>query len=177
MIEFKTNFGPEILKSLQKFQMRKMKWLFIAFSIFFIAMGLLSIFDAVEPDIGSGIFLICFGTFYMPVIGLITFPIAKRQNKTMKILDQETTNYFRFDEFKVYQEMVKYEDYKATIESSYPILHRVCETKTHFFMYISNMQAHVIPKKDIISGTVEELSEIFARSLGKKKFKQYGIKK
>lgn len=174
MIEVKSKFDANLTKPLLRLQLRNLWVLFILFPLFFVLIGVVFIVGP-EPDIVFGATIIAFGTLFLPLVYLLSIFFQRIINKSMKIMNTETTNYFRFDENKIYQEMIRGDEYKATSESSYKMLHKAYETKSHFFMYISNMQTHVIPKKDIVSGTPQELANIFSAALGKK-FKVLKIK-
>jgi hypothetical protein len=170
MIEVKSKLDASITSPLIRLQLRKFWWAFIVLPLFFIFTGVLYVAypESESFDIGLGIFLIAFGVLFLPLVYLSGKALQKKLNKSMKLMSVETTNYFRFDGDKIYQETNLGEDHKSTAEFNYNLLHKAYETKSHFFMYISMQQAHVLPKKDITAGTPEELAEIFRNRLGKK---------
>jgi hypothetical protein len=177
MIEVKSKFDASITTALLRLELRKLKWLLIVSPLLLICLGILVIVTA-EPDaeiLGSGIYLMAIGVLLALFLIFLPKLLQKTAWKSMKLLNTETTNYFRFDETKIYQEMNKGEEYKSTGECSYSLLYKAYETKSHFFLYISRMQTHAVPKKDIITGTAEELAQILSDRLGKS-FKVINVK-
>ena len=172
MVEVKSKFDADLTKALLRFQIRKLWLLLILSSFFLIALGFLSVFTSEDGNIGSGVFFIILGILFFPLVYFLVILVQKAINKSMKIMGPETINDFTFYENVIYQYMERGDDLKETSQYRYVMLYRVYETKTHFFMYISNMQTHVIPKKDITVGTPQELSQFFSINLGKN-FKVY----
>ena len=168
MVEVKSKFDADLTKAAIRFQVRKLWLLFVLLSIFFTACGFLIVFSPEAESIGLGIFLIVIGVLFFPLCYLLTILMQKNINKSMKIMGSETINNYTFYENIIYQHMERGDIFKETSQYGYVMLYRVFETKTHFFMYISNRQTHVIPKKDITIGTPQELSQFFSINLGKK---------
>jgi hypothetical protein len=175
MIEAKGIFNSELTKPLNKLQYRRLWWFFILFPLLFILLGVLDITRGSEDEFWGGVFYLVFGVLFLPIVFLLSHVLQKWINKSMKILSSETAYYFRIDENKIYQEMCSGENFRSTSESSYAMLYKAYETGSHFFLFISKLQTHVVPKKDIISGTPEELANILSATLGKK-FKFLKIK-
>lgn len=176
MIEVQSRFDSNLTNPLLKLQIRRMWWLFLLFSSLFILFGITNVIDPeMESDTVLGIMMIALGVLFLPLIFLLSKWLQKIMNKSLKVMNSETINYFRFDESRIFQEMIRGNEYKATSESSYTMLYKAYETQSHFFMYISNRQVHIIPKKDFITGTPQELTNIFSARLGKK-FKFINIK-
>ena len=176
MVEVRSRFDESITKPLTQLQMRRLRWFILIFPLIFCFIGIMAVVAPNDPgDEGFGIFMIVFSVLFIPLVWWLSKGLQKVVNKSMKIMNVETMCYFRFDENKIYQHIVRGEEFKDTSESSYSMLYKAFETRSHFFLYISNMQTHVIPKKDIILGTAQELASILFGKLGKK-FKVLKIK-
>ena len=198
MVEVKSKFNTDLTKALLRFRIRRLWLLSFLLSTLCITYALVAIFSSKNAEIIVCIVLILIGVLFSPLpywlavlvqkiidkpvkfIGalfsplfyLFAMPFQKTTNKSLKLMGAETINNFTFYENIIYQHMERGDDYNETSHYRYVMLYRVYETKTHFFMYISNMQTHVIPKKDITVGTAQELSQFFSTNLGKK-FKVY----
>jgi len=171
MIEVKTKFDYQnAALPLKKFQMRKTMPRIICLSAIFLTLGVITLFI---PDFGISfrVFLFSVGLL-LPIGFLLPFLFVKRSYKTMKVMSDDTYNYFRLEEEKCYDSATKGENVKSSSEYTYDMFYKVFETRTHFFLYISKMQAFVLPKADIITGTADMLRDLFVRKLGKK-FKSY----
>jgi len=58
----------------------------------------------------------------------------------------------------------------GTVNLSYDKLYRVCEIKTAFYVYVSSVQAMIVPKRCFESAEdTKAVRELFARSVDKKK--------
>ena len=180
MVEVKSTFDSKNITSpLVKLQMRKTRWFWIIFSLAIVFVGALYILFPAEGAESSGrsfgIFLAAVGILFYPIVFILTKGMQKLVNKSMKMMSAETLVCFRFEEEKVYEEDIKGEVMRSTSEVSYELFYKAYETKSHFFMYISMMQTWIIPKKDIVTGTPEEIAHILSGKLGKK-FKVLNIK-
>lgn len=166
MVKFVTKFDSNATKDLNKHAMKKLIWVLVLVSLFFTGCGMYNLFS--EDGLFLGIFFTAFGLLYIPIVWLLTKVIQKRRNKTMYILSEETLETFTFTEDKVFIEEVKGEKYKAFVETTYDYFYRIDETATHYFLYISKVQSHVVPKCDIKEGTIEELNTLLFNNLGPK---------
>ena len=176
MIEVRTTLNPRITNPLLKLQIRRLRWFFFFIPAMFCAIGLLAIIGREDnSDIAGGIVTIVLGVGFLPLVYSLSRFAQKFINKTMKLLHDETLNYFRFEESMFYQETVKGDEYRGTTECAYSLLYKAYETKSHFFLFISNMQTHVVPKKDIVTGSAQELSDRLKALMGKR-FKRLKIR-
>lgn len=176
MVEVRSRLDKGLTTPLLRLTLRRILWLFLSFSLLFIALGVITIVGRVDEDsLSGGIALIAFGVLFLPLFFLLVFGLQRLANKTMPLMGAETLNTFWFDQYKIYQEQLRGTEYRATVESSYTLLYKAYETRSHFFLYISNAQVHIVPKKDIVSGSPEELAGYFTLHL-QKKFKKYNIK-
>lgn len=169
MVKIVTKFDTNVTKSLNKFAIKKLLPFYIIFSLAFIFLGLCSIPDE-DGTIWYGIFLIAIGVLFFPICLLLTKIGQKNFNKSMSLMSDETIFSCEFGDNEIYMEESKGSSYFATIRSDYTHFYKVYETDTHYFLYISKQQCHVLPKCDIVEGTVEELNILLFRHLGPKKF-------
>lgn len=58
--------------------------------------------------------------------------------------------------------------FKGDLTAAYSYCYKIKETATHYFIYISYAQAFVVPKADIVEGSIEELNSILSSNLGEK---------
>ncbi len=169
MVKVVTKLNAETLKSLNKFSIKKILPFLLIFSAVFVLLGICNIPDE-DGDFFYGIFLIAVGVLFIPLCLLFTRLNQKNAGKTMPLLAAEPVITVIFNDDKIFIEELKGDFYKGTTEASYSYFYKAHETKTHYFLYISPQQCHVIPKKDIVEGTVEELNLLLFRNLGPRKF-------
>jgi hypothetical protein len=127
-------------------------------------------------DFWIGVFYIVIAVLLLLIIFLLIRVLQKSMNGLNNLVNSEATSYLRIDENRIYREANSDEDFRSMSECSFAMLYKAYETKTHFFLFISNMQPHVVPKKDIIKGTPEELASVLSAKLGKK-FKDLNIRR
>ncbi len=96
---------------------------------------------------------------------------AKRQLKTNKMFANMKNIYYRLDRNGIYNE-VKNPKLKTTLETDWDHTYRVYESKDSFYIYISNMQAFLVPKADFVAGNPDDLSWMLKDVLGKKYFRR-----
>lgn len=169
MVEVKTGLNAENLRQANKVSIKKFMWLFIVLSVL---LNLVGIVNIVSPDSETPVIL----PVFCIILGLLIFPgiiilipvYQKLYNKTMKLINDETVNFFRFCDDKFYQEATKGTDFKDVCECGYSYIFKAIETNEHFFIYISKLQMHIIPKKNITLGTPMELRSILMGRLGAK---------
>lgn len=175
MIEFESKFDDSVTKSMNRQSFRKMWWLFLIGSAAFCLIGILGIaFREDESDLALGIFLLCWGVLFTPLVILLAKLIQRKVNKSMSLMSPDTTQTFTF-----YPERLKISvrkqrsgeeecEFESVTDTKYPYLYRVEETKEGYIMYVSKMQAHVFKKADLTQGSLEELNDILAKNLGQK---------
>ena len=166
MVVFKSKFDESVTNTLNKHQIKKFGWLLGLLGVFFAVFGVLCIVFREDPsDVGLGIFLIVFGVLYFPLVIWLSKIVQKKWNKSMPIMSAETESEFKVDEEKVFMTQEKGDDYKAVTEARYNCFYKVIETKENYFLYISRSQSHVVNKKDLVEGSIEELNEILEQRL------------
>ncbi|OEF98812.1 hypothetical protein BHF71_10825 [Vulcanibacillus modesticaldus] len=174
MVEARTRLDKHELLNLNKFHLfRKNVWLFLIPMFVFIVIGVLMIIFAEDNGdrIFGTIFLVVFGIGYPLISYIIMKLLVWFHLRSMKLVSNETLNYFKIDNEILFNRMEK-TDMISIFEVRWNLVYKAYETQTHFFIYISNMQAFIIPKNGIFNGTSDELREMLKNSIGKK-FKQY----
>lgn len=172
MIEFQGRFDSNVTNSMNKRTFKRMWWMFAICSSVFILLGALSVaFPEDSFDTGLGIFFICFGALFTPIVILLTKVLQKRLNKSMSILSPDTTEIYQFYPDKLVITQRKGEEYEAVTTAKYSYLFKVEETPSTYFLFISKMQSHVVNKADLTQGSLAELNSILSQNLGTK-FKQ-----
>ena len=173
MVEVRTSLDKVALLKLNQFHMyRKNIFTILIPMIIFTALGLaMFFFPNEESDKYVGIiYSVTFG-FGFPLLcyGMMRFMLWL-QLRSAKYISNETIIDYKFENDIIYYNMEK-SGMKTTSEFAWYLCYKAYETKDYFYVYISNMQAHIVPKKDITHGTSQELSEILRDKV--KKFKQF----
>lgn len=171
MVEIRTKFDENVTKELNKIQMKKSWWIYALFTVIFVLLGVTFGLEAEGDWILGGVFIVI-GICFFPLCLLLTKIMQKNINKSMSVLSEETHEIYKFDELKITIEQTKGSSFHAVTETDYSYLFSVKETKDYWFLYISKLQSHVVPKNNIIEGSVEELNAILSEKLGSK-FKPY----
>lgn len=167
MVVVKTVLDENVTKEINKEQFRKLNKFMIVMILILAAIGVIGI---LVDEMEAGIFLLVFAVLYFPLIKVIAKVNQKKVNKTMSVMSSETEETYIFDDEQIQIELVKGNDYSSIVKTNYSYLYQVVETDENFFLYVSKMQMHVVPKNKIIEGSVSELKNIFARNL-KEKYK------
>ncbi len=171
-IVFKTCFDASVTSSLNKRALGKIAWLFIVLGVFLCLLGAVSIKGG---DVGYGVFLIVLGVIMYPVCIVATKLTQKNVNKTMSIMGSTTEEVYTFTESVFMLVQTKGEDFKGTTEAKYNYFYKIIEDRDNYFLYISKMQCHVLPKNSLVEGSFKDLDEIFFKNLGKN-FTPYAAK-
>lgn len=169
MVKIVTVLDATALKSLNKFSFKKTLPLIIVLSVLIIFFGLVKLPDD-DSSYVLGITIISCGVLFLPLCLLMVFIGQKNAAKQMPLLSAAPIATFTFEDDKFYIEEVKGDTYRGTTEAVYDYFNKVYETETHYFLYISQTQCHVLPKKDIVEGSAEELTTLLFRNLGPRKF-------
>lgn len=168
MVIVESTLDENVTKALNKASFKKLTILMLVVSLIFILLGIMNIFN---DNLVGGFIWIIVGILYMPLVMLLTKINQKRINKTLSILSVETKERYEFNNEFILIQQQKGEDYSCETKAKYNYIFQVLETNDDFILYISNVQAHVVPKNKIIEGTVEELREILSNNL-KDKYKK-----
>lgn len=182
MVEFKTKFDEKVTDVLNKRHLSKMKTLFTIVLVVFAFLGAMMLFVAYEEfqennesaisDLIFGVVLLVIGLCYYPLTKWFAKKYQNKINSTMSLLSKETEEVYKFDEDKVFIFTTKGEDYRSAVETNYKYINNIVETSEHYFLYISKIQCHVLNKKDIVSGSIEELNQIFEKHFSPDRYKK-----
>ena len=173
MIEFKTQLDANSQKELNKIGMKKLIKIFLVFSLIVIGIGIIGIVFAEDnADKSTGIYLIIVGVIIIPILLLFNAFGQRTIRKTSPFLQNPTKEIYRFTEEGFEHLQKRDESFQSHTKADYTYFYKVISTPTHYFMYISNRQCHVIYKSHITQGTCEELDAILARKLPVGKFKK-----
>lgn len=169
MIRFETKLNAETTKQLNKFSMKKILWVIILFSVLFVVGGVLGgfVFPEDDSDKIMGIALIVVGVIFTPLVWLFTRLIQRGLDKSASFISGNTDEVYAFDEEKVVIIQTG-EQFSSNLTAKYAYFYKVKETLTHYFLYISKAQCHVVPKSSLTEGSIGELNEILLKNLGDK---------
>jgi len=162
MIQFKSKLNDEVVQSLNKNQLKKMMGPIAIISICMLVIG---IYLYCRIDTFIGMFLILFGIIYLPMLLIINKYAIKKNKKTMNILSDETITTYEFNEDEIIVTASKENMYHSQATYKYSCIYKAVETKESYLLYISNHQAEVVLKKDIVEGSIEELNHILKMNL------------
>lgn len=170
MIEVETVFDFESTQALTKHMLKKFWFVPYAISLLLIVIGVVWFFN--EEDLVMRItFLVIFsifGVLFKPLISYANKKNNQNQAKTYSLLNKETINYFKFDNDQFYVKTVKGDAFRGETGGLYSELFKAVETDAYFFVFLNAAQAYCVPKKDIITGTAAELSELLKNKFGDK---------
>lgn len=169
MVIFKANLNSETTKQLNKFSLKRMWWVVLIPSVLFIVIGVLGGF--VFPEDGSdtvfGIVMISLGVLFTPAVWLLTRLLQRNLDESATYIAGNTEETYTFSENGIEILQVN-EQFRSWTSAKYPYLYRVNESATHYFLYISKAQCHVIPKAALTEGSLEELNSLLSSNLGVK---------
>ncbi len=165
-IKFETKLNNQAAQSLARTSIKRLWWAYVLLSLIWIVVGVINIVNPDEPDVAFGITLIVVGVLFTPVCIAITFAVVNRNNKKMPLLSDETTETYVFTPDFVTLTQRKGSDYESTMRARYNCFNKVVSTSTHYYVYLSAQQCHVISKRDLVEGSLSDLDDIFARNFG-----------
>ncbi|MFA5658180.1 MAG: YcxB family protein [Oscillospiraceae bacterium] len=170
MYEFSTKLGKEEVLVLNKFHtFKKSRWVMIVIGLLFVVLGIIMFFDAenTAQKIVSLIFIVVLGGGYPFLIyGIVRFVVWLQIRSSTAISDDNKIEFcFNSEEVTVKSNKP---DMTTTTNARWNLVYKAYETKTHYFFYISNMQAYIIPKESIKAGSCEGFSALVKEKLGGK---------
>lgn len=167
MVEIKTKLDENATKEITNYQMKKIWWLYLGFSLVFILLGALILVE--DPGmIATAVVFIVIGVLFTPLCILLTKGISKSNKKSSPLLKDEIVETYNFDDNKFSIEQTKGDTFRSFTESEYSYIYMVKETDKYWLLYLSISQAHLLPKDKITEGSVDELNDIFKQKLGNK---------
>lgn len=168
MVKFETKLNANSTKQINKHSFARLGWALLVCSVLFIAIGLVGYFLGTDgEDRAMGIALIVFGVLFAPLVWAVTSLVQKYFNKSAKYITDETDEIYIFDDETL---QIKQVSKRMQSESTYTYdyLYKVMESATHYFLYISKIQCHVVPKNSITEGDINALNEHLRQKLEKK---------
>ena len=166
MVKFEGKFDANLQVAANKNAFKKVTIIYIVLGLIFVLYGILMLEESLEV----GIFCITFGIFFIPLGFIVRNLSTKKAIKSTPLFSDKTVMKFGFDEEKFYVSHIIENEYRSAIESKYSYLHKVIKTKTEYIIYISNASVHVVPIKDLVEGTLEELDYYFKLHLKERFF-------
>lgn len=164
-----TTLSKEINREFQKVHFKKRGMPFIVvFNLIILALAILMF---VCDDFELGAYFIFIIIIFDLAMVLITLLATRIMNKSYKILQESPVEAYTFTD-----DEVKVETRSASTSSTstfkYSVIHSVLLAKNFVALYINKMQALVIDNNGYVSGTREELIELFKTKLDAKKIKK-----
>ncbi len=173
MIEFKTQLDINAQKALNKFMLKKLLVVFGIFSLVLIIIGGLGIVMSEDSsDYSAGITLIAVGLLFTPLLLLINSIGQKSLTKSAPYLNKQTKEIYRFSQDGFEHLQKRDESFYSHTKADYTYFYKIISTSTHYFMYVSDRQCHIIDKSHITQGSCEELDEILIKKFPVGKFKK-----
>lgn len=167
MVEIKTKLDENATKEITNYQMKKIWWLYLGFSLVFILLGALILVE--DPGmIVTAVVFIVIGVLFTPLCILLTKGISKSNKKSSPLLKDEIVETYKFDDHKFSIEQTRGDTFRSFTESEYSYIYMVKETDKYWLLYLSTSQAHLLPKDKITEGSVGELNDIFKQKLENK---------
>lgn len=159
MVEFRQKLNLQAANSATRHQTKKVLPFIIICSVLLALLGVLCLVFRVDgEDYFLGIYLIVMGAV-LPAVFFIVLKLAQRaQNKSMPLLGEDMQCVYSFYDNEVIITETKGDEYESRIRAKYSCFFKVEETNTHYFLYISKTQMHVIDKCNLTSGSIEELN-------------------
>lgn len=165
MVVFKSKLDQNVLKKLNFFQLKRIKWLIIVIVLLFLGIGLYNLF---YNDRIIGIVWIVAAIIYLPLVIIFTRIGMKKYAKTMSIVSDETYEEYIFDTDEIQITTTKGDNFYSFIKAKYNYLYKVIEGNNCFVLYISMNQAHTIMKSDLVEGSIDQLKELLRNNLNNK---------
>lgn len=163
MVRVESILDSKVTKEANKYQLKKISFILILFSLIFISIGVLNIANYEKV---VGIVLIVIGICYIPLVIGLTKLLQKKIDKTMSVMSSDTKCNYIFTEEDITIDEKKNDEFSCILKAKYSYLYRVVETRDSYLLYISKMQLHAFFKNQIVEGTIEELNDIFKKNLG-----------
>jgi hypothetical protein len=163
--EFRTELGGRVYMKFNRFHVFRRSW-FVTYllPLFFVAMGSVAYYD---DSLESAIVFWVAAPLSPLLMLAVMYLTAKRHLKTNAMLKNMKNLYYRLDRNCLFNE-TNSPKLKTTMESDWDNVHRVYESNDSYYIYISNMQAFILPKEHLVTGSVDGLSLMLQELVGKK---------
>ena len=168
-IEATTKMTYEVYKKYSSFNLTKGKW-YKNPVIFMPVLILLSLINIIlQPENQTLIILlIILIVAEIAMIFLVNYA-PKKYYKSVEKMFETPSNYTFFDD---HIEIISGNPMvSGTSNCKYDLIYKVYEVKDCFYIYISTVQAYIIPKADITEGTAEQLRALLQSRVERKKYK------
>ncbi len=165
MVKFRTTLDSNASNSLNSHDMRRVVAMEVILCVSFVLAGFAFV---MIDEVALGVFVAVFGLVFPIILFATVKQKQKSLNKSSALMSAQTVQEFDFYDDHYTVTTTSGSMYNATATAQYCYLFRVCETKTHYFLYVSVGQAEVVAKSGLVEGTIEQLNDIFARNLGQK---------
>lgn len=180
MVEFSGKFNDRVNKKLAEYQNRKigksMKTFCLALLVLGIALCVFAFADGLKTEtdvvlLGIGLFGIIFW-FIFP--GTLKKSIQKTQKKqnTLSIINDETSETYKFDKEKVYIFLEQGNKFRSAIETDYDYFSNVVEDDECYIFFISKLQCHVVFKDGLTKGSLEEMDDYIKKHFSGEKYQR-----
>lgn len=179
MVEFKSKLNKEMIAVASENNFKKAKKTVAILSILFVIGGValiaVNFSDFFLKDDNSSMLPVLFGIFFF-VFGLLFYPNFTRKykenlesvEKNSELIGDECEITYKFDKDKFYVFVVKGEKYRSAVESDYSCIVKVIEDDEKYLIFMGQNQIDVVMKKDLILGSLEELTEILKTNINQK---------
>lgn len=166
MVEFKQKFDEHVTASATKQQTKKVLPFMLIVSGILIIFGIVgTVFGEDSSDFYMGVYMLVLGAV-LPIVFFVVLYFTQRAfNKSMALLGESTEQIFTFSDREVTISQTKGDEFEGFTRAKYSFLWKVEETKTHYFLYVSRGQLHVIDKGCITQGTIEEMNSYLMTNL------------
>lgn len=169
MVEFKGKFDEQVQKSLNKRVFKTASIVILVFSAVILLFGIIGlIWGEDKEDFVYAMYCVCFAILFYPIYLGIYAITSKFIKPNLAMMSAETEQQFQFFEDKFMCSQIKGEEFSDFMQAKYPMLFKVVETASQYFLYITRVQCYVINKADITAGSVDELNNILTNNLGEK---------
>lgn len=160
-----SNAGPNYYKFNRFHLFRKNRIITMLPSAVFLVGGTAAFFLADNKSEGITFWILSV-VFPFLLLGL-TMLTARRHLKTNRMFASMKNVLYRFEPSSITCETTS-PKLKTTLETDWDNIYQAYESDDSFYIYISNMQAFIIPKSDFVTGTPEQFSKLLREQVGAK---------
>lgn len=163
-------YDDKALLALNKVGLKKAFVPLIIFCLSFVLFGVASIF---LEDYFLGISFVIIGFLFYPIMLLCNKGSVKIQRKNSSLLNTVMRVDFNFKSDK-FIAITKYFNEEEDIENrAYNLLKSVYEDNDYFYLFISNIQAHIVAKSGMQKGTIDDIRNLILRNIPIQSYKSY----
>lgn len=167
-IEVRTTPAVADFQRFQRFHLFRKNW-----AIAFLPSAILSGFAILNLNgghAGSAVIFLVMALLLPLFMLLVSHLMGRLHLRTAKMYSSMENLVFRFDEQGFFNETHS-GGIDSTLRCGWEKFYRVYESRAAFYLYISNMQAFIVPKRDIVVGDAEQLKELFKKVLPSKVYR------